>query len=376
MDIAQDTHGNKHYILGKMGVDGQGTLYATKNKNIILREAANAETNPDLIPLSEVDKLLLPIDYLAAPNVGYLINIPEDAVPLSHIMSNVEAMLPAKGIKRRLIILCEVAKILIKLHSLPVMYGSMSPLRIFLTPKTDEAYLLYSDKINFSMSFTAESDADPYISPEAKNGKGTTLASDSYTFGALAYDFLTLGQDEDALSDDLKEMLENTQLEKPLKRPKIAEIYKILLRQIDLIVTCKKCNSDFYYNKTECLGCSSPPPRMFKAKIYDKVGESDIPRGLKILEFASHGQFFWNYHTDNTLLTGGRLTPRIHCVLNISEDRKLNLIFKNLMDKKITINDQVVDVGKNALVSLPCELVRITFSLYDKTYRYIDMVMI
>ena len=387
MEPVVDARGNKHYITEKIASDGQGVLYSTKNSDIVVRDAQGR--NGDLkryeyakiLPLSEIENLLLPIDYLEAPHVGYVLNIPEGYIPLSSIFSagnDNAADFYAKtgGFKRRLGILSEIAKVLIRLHALPIMYGSMAPSRIFITSRAagTDACLLYSVKMDFSMGFVEEMDADPYIAPEARRGQGGTIASDSYSFAALAYELLTMQGTLNVLPVEFKEIFDRSQLE-PLDRPKIVEFYRLFLRQLDMLLSCKKCQADFYYDAEACPKCGSPPPKMLKATIYDQVAESVIDRGFKILEFAANRQCFWNYHTDNVLLDDA-LEPRIDCVLNISGDRKLHLIFKNLMDKDISINDKTVHAGQGTVVALPCELISIKFKLYSATQRCIDVVMV
>ena len=379
MEPMVDEKGNKHYITESLGKDGQGTLYATKNSDIILRVAdkENEQSNFLLLPFIgeslNSEDLLLPLDILVEPNIGHVINIPEGFAPISTLKNTT-------GLKRRLGILSELSKILIKLHSIPVMYGSMSPLRVFISPQaaSNQVRLLFSSKMNFSMSFAEEKDDDTYISPEAAKGSGSTLASDSYTFGALAYNILIFGIDPQQiasiLTPELEQLFERAKGE-PAERPKIAEFYKGFLQQLDLMLTCKKCHFDFLYYAESCPSCAAPLPKMLKASIYDKIGNTTVPCGQKILEFATNRQCFYSYHTDNVLLDD-KIEPRIDCVLKISGDRKLNMIFKNLMDKEIIINDKPVTKGQATVVPLPSEVINISFKLYSATERCIDMVMV
>ena len=368
MEHVTDERGNRHYIQKKVGEDGQGELYTTKNSDIILRINEDEPLicdNINFLPISDVDKLILPVDYFEN---GYVLNIPDGFIPLSFAMNEPSAL----TLKKRLGILTEISKVLTKLHSLPVMYGSMSPARIFISskPSSGDAALLYSSKMDFAMRFIKESDADLYIAPESKLGQGGTTASDSYTFGALATDLL----DGATLTPELTKMLKRTQID-PKNRPKLSDLCKMFMQQFDSIVTCKKCKDDFYFDVTECPGCKSPPPRILKATLYDKVAGATTQRGQKILEFASHRQCFFNYHTDNVLLDS-QVIPRIDCMVNVSADRKLHLIFKNLMDKDITVNEKLVESGQASVVALPCELIQISFPLFSETKRYIDMVMV
>ena len=385
MQSIMDEKGNRHFITGKIGTDGQGILYATKNKDIILRDAegrvehAQRYDNAKLLPLSEIENLLLPMDCLKEPNIGYTLNIPNNFAPLSTIMNpggKPDFYIKTGGFKRRLEILTNISKILIKLHSLPCIYGSMSPNRIFISSKVinGEAFLLYSVKIDFIMNFAQEKDSDTYIAPEASRGRGGGFSSDSFAFGALSGDLLTMDGAYDIVDPKIKELLKKSQSE-PSKRPKMSEFYKTFFYSLDSLVSCKKCHNTFFYKTKLCPNCQNPVPKLIKAVIYDKVGESNIERAVKILEIATHRQCFFNYHTDIVLLDDD-IVPRIDCMLNVSADRKLNLIFKNLMDKEISVNDKSITPSQATLVPLKGKMIRIKFKLYSKIERHIDMVMI
>ncbi|MCL2400194.1 MAG: hypothetical protein FWC91_10710 [Defluviitaleaceae bacterium] len=379
MEPMIDEKGNKHYITEMLGRDGQGTLFATKNSDIIIRVTYKDIPYDEYSFLSvigdslDTESFVLPTDNLKEPNIGYVFNIPKDFVPISTLNDTI-------GIKRRLSILAELAKVLIKLHAIPIMYGSMSHLRVLISPQaSNQVRLLYSGKMNFSMGFKEEKDADTYISPEAAKGKGSSLASDSYTFGALAYNILTLGKDPGLhettiLTPELEQLFERAKGD-PAERPKMTEFYKGFLQQLDLMLTCKKCLFDFFYHVEACPKCAAPLPKMIKANIYDKIGNTTIPHSQKILEFATNRQCFYNYHTDNVIMNG-KIEPTIDCVLKISGERKLNLIFKNLMDKEIFVDNNPVATGQGSVVALPSELIRISFKLHSTTERCIDMVMV
>ena len=365
METMVDQKGNTHYVKDKIGIDGQGTLYSTKNSGIIVRETVADDNfeNAAVLPLDELPNILTPAEYLKAPKNGYVIHLPEGVIPLENAGN--------LTLKRRLTILANMAKILIKLHSMPIIYGSLSPLRIFIEPKTDEVYLLYSSKMDFCMRFTEENDADTYVAPEAQKGQGCTLLSDVYTLGSFTTDFLDLEKIE--LLEELKTLLDSTKKE-PENRPKMSELYKILFKQLDLLLTCKKCKDDFHYMAEKCPFCETPPPKMLKASIYDVIEENPVQRGLKILEFAAKRQCFFNYHTENILLDT-QIFPTIDCILNITEGRRLNLIFKNLMPKTISINGKTVSNNQATIVQLPCEIIKIEFPLYSEITRHIDLVM-
>jgi serine/threonine protein kinase len=250
----------------------------------------------------------------------------------------------------------------------------LSPNRVFISAKNNSVILLASVQMSGMMSFANERGGDEYSAPEAGNGR-RTMQSDIYALGAFAYDFLTLNGE--LIPTDMPELLEMLKLSRAYnadKRPKIIELYRCFLQQLDILLSCKTCKNDFVYTAKSCPDCDTPLPKMFKARLYDKAAELQIDRGTKVIEFAATRQCFWNYHTDNVLLRDS-VEPRIDCALNISADKKLRFIFKNLMEKEIEINGNPVAPGAASIVALPVEQIQIAFKLHTSTTRHIDMVM-
>ena len=382
-----DAKGNIHHLTQQIGTDGQGALYLTSNGGVILRMSPERESDcqryddAKLLPLSHIDNICMPIEYLQKPHIGYLITLPEDFVPLRTLVDVTKGQTPTDfytrsgGTKWRLHLLADLAKTLHNLHALPVMYGSMSLDRVFIPPKTinPTIRLLYSVKMDCSMTFQEEHDEDPYTAPESGQGQ-TSLLSDSYAFSALAYDVLTLSKElEKVITPEFKAIFTQAAEPTPTLRPKMINFYRAFLQQLDMLVTCKKCRLDFLYAPA-CPFCQDSPPKVLKAVIYDQVEQTRIDRGLKVFEFAIMQHFFWNYHTDNILLHDS-IEKSIESAISISADKKLTLMLKNLMDKDIFVNDIHLEPGQETNIALPCERILVSFKLYSSVTRYIDMVI-
>ena len=380
MKQVTDDKGYKYSVKEEIGSDGQGKLYSTNNANVIIREAEGVDPkeydNVKVLPISNIKKLILPDNYIG--NSGYVLKIPESFVPLSNLMKHGakdDFYISTGGLKRRLDILAGIAQVLNELHAIPVMYGSMAPCRIFIDSDVshNDAYLLYSKKMDFSMSFREETDEDPYISPEAKKGMGSTLACDSYTFAALASDLLT-NYNTQIISPALNELLNKAGRE-PGQRPAMLELHKTLLKELDLLIKCKKCMQDFYFETAKCPICKAELPRLIKASIYDESEGKILDRGTKVWEFAVGIQSLYNYHTDN-VLTGDTIESRIDCAINVSRDRKVSFIIKNLMEKEIFVNKKPLPTRQATLIQLPCESIDISYPLFSSVKRCINLVMI
>ena len=385
MEKLIDERGNTHSLTMQLGKDGQGTLYATKNPTVVIRDSQDREgdrllyDDVKLLPLSEVDNILLPDCCLRKPSVGYSLNIPEGFAPLSNIMSsdknNESLYLKTGGVKRRLGLLVNLAKILAELHGLAVMYASMSPNRVFISNDNSSnlVYLLYSVKMSCFMSFKVDDDGDPYMAPEAKSGKGACLAGDVYAYAALARDLLTDYETRPIITDGISALFRQA-FGSADKRPTIMDFYTLFTKTSDCLLTCQKCGTGFLSDAPKCPACSAAPPKMMEACIYDIISETRVDRGVKILEFAPGRQCFWNYHTESALLCETP-KPAIDCAFNISADKKLHFIFKNLMDKPITLNEKTVAPGQSGAVALPAKKILISYKLCANTERFIEMAM-
>ena len=349
-----DSKGNVHLITREIAADEQGTLLATNNTDIIIRETNlhyKGSIRPSLyLMLSQIDQLILPLDYLESPHMGYTMNIPEGFAPFQAADTD---------LKLRVKILAQVAKILSKLHAIGISYGSIEHGRIFVSNsgKTDKAYLLYSANMDFNIYLNED---DEEID--------TTM--DTFAFGSFASDILS-GYSIDL---QLKRLLTRSQ-DVPEERPKMIELYRAFLQQIDMLIKCKQCGLDMHYEDNFCPSCHTSPPSMIKATIYDIIDKTSFVKYLKIMEFNSSSQDFTNFHTDN-LLMDDPIKPAINCGLDTSSSRNLNYVFTNLMDKEIVVNDVVTAHGDSCAIALPCDLIRISFDLSSKIKRRIDMVIV
>jgi len=375
---------NTHNIKELLGEDKQGKIFSTQNAGIILRNATpeNDHARYDdvkLLPLQDIENIILPGHYL--PEGGYIMTIPEDYVPLSTIMTAPDAnaaeaakfYVQTGGLKRRLALLADLAKTLLKLHSLPCMYGSLSPVRIFISSDSakKDILLLYSVKMAATMP-PHDNDNEPYTAPEARDGLAS-LHSDIYSFGALAQDLLT-AKNTIPLTDELAEMLNRAVSETASERPRLINIYRLLMTEMDSLLTCQGCSTDFHYTAEACFACGGKSSKALKGTIYDTVNETRIDRGVKIFEFSTNKQTIFN-HLTNLVLLGDKIEPRIDCVINIA-GKKLHFILKNMMDKDIIVNDETIVPEQAKAIPLPIPLIRIEFLLHSSVTRTIDLVII
>ena len=389
MESLIDENGNAHYIGSQIASDGQGTLYRTKGEGILVCDA-NARIehrqkyiDARLLPLESIDNIIMPSVYLREPAVGYVILTPKDFSPLSELMNSgqdkQEFFTRTGGLKRRVLLMAELAKTLHILHSLPCMYGSISPHRVYIPSDTDKTglFLLYSINMSATMPFSFKEDTDGYTAPESKKGMAT-IRSDVYSFGKLAYDLLTLeGAFSDVLdnSEGMADLLALAVSDDPYKRPMMPDLYKNLLQLRDLLVSCQACRRDFVCVGKLCPYCNKRLPKILKAKIHDKVINRKIDRGHRVFELIPGvQQCFWNYHTEHVLFRDS-VEPSIGCMAGITSSKKLRFIIKNMMQKKLKVNEKVLTPGQTTAIPLPCDSINISFPLHTLVYRHIEMVI-
>ena len=384
-----DENGNKHYAKEQLASDKQGVLYLTRGEGVVICDASNSEEDNQkyidakLLPLESVENVIMPSLYLKEPSVGYVMLLPKDFSPLSDLLSpeenKQEFYTKTGGLKRRLLLMAELAKTFHILHSLPCMYGRLSPHRVFVPNDNDktETLLLYSINMTATMPFSSEADANGYTAPESKNGMAT-IRSDVYSFSKLAYDVLTLnGAFSDIVdnSSHLADMLALAASDDPNSRPMMPDIYKSLLQLRDMLVSCQDCRRDFVYVGKRCPFCKKRLAKMLKAKIIDVVEDRKIERGNKMFELTPGvQQCFWSYHTEHILFRDS-IEPSIGCMAGISSSKKLRFIIKNLMQKDLNVNEKILAPTETIAIPLPSGIINISFPLYSLVYRHIEMVI-
>ena len=388
MEYFIDENGNRHYTAGQIASDGQGVFYRAKGEGVFICDSSaihgqkHKYIDAKLLPLESVENIIMPCAYLKEPYAGYIMLVPGDFSPLTEIMNHShnkrEFYAKTGGLKRRVLLMAELAKTLHMLHSVPCMYGPVMPHRMFIPTAANktELFLLYSVNMTATMPFTAQEESNRYAAPEAKNGVAT-IHSDVYSFGRLAHDLFTMeGTFGETLDNStrLRETLTLAMSDDPYRRPVMPDLHKCFLRVSDLLVSCKNCHRDFMYLDNKCPFCKKRLPKILKARIYDRVENKKVERGQKVFElYPGIQQCFWNYHTEHVLYRDSA-EPRIGCMTGISSSKKLHFIVKNLMNKDLKANGKLLAPGQTSAITLPCESIKISFLLHAAVYRHIEMV--
>jgi len=350
----KDENGKIYEVKKRIGEGGQGIVFEVKggkqaiklirSSSSICRE--QLRTKLQGVRRLEIEDLPIakPLQMLAKPNVGYVMELYTGMQPLSKLIFPGKKINPllfyiqTGGLKRRLEVLSKVAGAFLKMHGRSLIYGDPSPNNIFISedPDFSEIRLIDSDNIQFNTSRESSSVYTPrYGAPELVLGKtpANTL-TDIYAFAVIVFETLTyihplLGdqildgepeKEEEAfkggypwidhstdrtngtirglerdntLSPELMKLCSETfedGLLIPEKRPGISKWVDKLYSALDNTLSCPSCNGSFYRNKKECPWCSDENDRQYSpAHVLGKIGRWEPESPSKKVNFTPDG---------------------------------------------------------------------------------------
>lgn len=261
-----------------------------------------------------------PLALLAAPRCGYVMELMDGLIPLQSLLDRfVEAgeeaplnYLQQGGLRRRIRILCQLARTLNQLHARGMLYGDLSPTNIFVSDDTAyaEVWLIDCDNISLEAHSGLTLHTPDYGAPEVVRGEAMLSSlSDCWSFAVIAYQVLTHNhpfkgevvnegepEEEDAAlrgkypwinhaEDDANacfanlpiQMLEHSRLpelfhrcferglDQPYERPSMAEWLEALSEIDEHLFTCVSCGADSMLplgidmaHDATCFFCDAP----------------------------------------------------------------------------------------------------------------------
>lgn len=213
-----DEDGYKHYIDTKLGQGGQGAVFKTTDKNIVIKVSLNPNTgeiisnknqyikfkdNIDevrILPLSKELHIAKPSRMLKEPVNGYVMRLLSDMQPIKKlIIPNSDSIAKfyneTGGLRRRLSLLKNIARELAIINSKSIVYADISPENIFVSSNIDdnEIWFIDADNMRFTVDFTNTIYTPGYGAPEVVKGiSSNNTLSDIYSFALIAFELLTL----------------------------------------------------------------------------------------------------------------------------------------------------------------------------------------
>ncbi|PCB62948.1 protein kinase, partial [Pseudomonas aeruginosa] len=149
--MVQDSKGSVYELTSELSSGGQGVVYRTQYPQALIKGFTNKDeqarrrwrehiewlTRQDLADL----KLARPLELLAEPRCGYVMELMDGLVPLQGLLDSFanaeeeahEDYLRQGGLRRRIRILGQMARTLNQLHGRGMLYGDLSPNNIFVS---------------------------------------------------------------------------------------------------------------------------------------------------------------------------------------------------------------------------------------------------
>ena len=233
-----DEYGNIHKTEKELGRGGQGVVYLTKDKDVVIKEALkNNNIITDKTEIQKFHHLINNIIFKPIPSdieiarpvallkdkAGYIMKMLDGMNPIKELFSQelskeevdkLKAEIPkflgefsktnlrgaifithylkTGSLRKRLYILAKIATILYRLHLRGLVYLDISPNNIFYS---DKIYFIDIDNLKYNSKIT-QYDAiftPDYEVPEvASNKESNSFYSDIYAFGILSFYLLTM----------------------------------------------------------------------------------------------------------------------------------------------------------------------------------------
>lgn len=210
--VVKDTRGSSYELTEVINRGGQGIVYRTTYPQTLVKGFTNQDPqerqrwrnhitwllSQDLSDL----KLARPLILLAEPRFGYVMELMDGLVPLDSLLNSfinageesLADYLRQGGLRRRIRILCQLARTLNQLHARGMLYGDLSPSNIFVSddPRHAETWLIDCDNISLTAHHNLTLHTMDYGAPEVVRGESLLSSlTDVWSFAVIAWQLLT-----------------------------------------------------------------------------------------------------------------------------------------------------------------------------------------
>ena len=213
-----DRRNTVYTLKNKLGEGGQGLVCTTDIPNVLIKVAK--EKNPEKIKARkrhlewimrqnlEGLHIARPQEIIAKPAnvVGYVMELMDGLEPLDKSLEtsflqlaehgSLEGYRQTGGLKRRLLLLRELARTLADLHARGLAFGDLSPANIFVSESVEYHQLWLIDCDNICVTERIGRDyiyTQGYAAPEIiRQESGVNVSTDGWSFAVVALKLLTL----------------------------------------------------------------------------------------------------------------------------------------------------------------------------------------
>ncbi|SEA22550.1 protein kinase domain-containing protein [Marinobacterium iners] len=214
--LVHDQYGAEYECPELLGEGGQGKVWKTNHQNTLVKTFYRKDPDKEKRWFDHVQWVLrqdleglsiaAPKALIQKPVPGYVMELMDGLHPLSAEMEGsftslvggegLTGFLKTGGLKRRLLLLAELANTLARLHAKGLAYGDLSPNNIFVSERVKDArvWLIDCDNICTNERSGWEHLHTPgYGAPEVVRGEsGVNSLTDAWSFAVIAYQLLTL----------------------------------------------------------------------------------------------------------------------------------------------------------------------------------------
>lgn len=218
--ILEDIHGDRYPLNAQLASGGQGVVYTTDLPQILIKGFTNKDETAKKRWRAHIEwlirqdlqdlKLARPLVLMKEPRMAYSMELMDGLIPLKDLFDSfikasddiseenpaphIQDYLDQGGLKRRIGILCQLARTLNQLHSRGMLYGDISPDNIFVSDDIDhtETWLIDCDNISFESHSGLSVHTPEYGAPELVRGEAMLSSmTDCWSFAVVAYQLLT-----------------------------------------------------------------------------------------------------------------------------------------------------------------------------------------
>jgi len=349
-----DLRGTTYELKSKLSEGGQGIVCHTQFPNVLVKVSKFPKEDPrskawfdhlQWVSRQPLDglKIARPQALIDTPRHGYVMALMDGLEPLQHLLGlSLEAakngngpdfFIESGGLSRRLRLLTGLARTLAELHGRGLAYGDLAPGNVFVSRSVEhaECWLIDSDNISvLSREGGHKIYTDGYGAPEiVRKVSGTDSLTDSWSFGVIAFQLLTLqhpllgdlvndGEQDDEkralrgefpwiddLDDDSnrassgvsRDWVLTKELQRlchqcfgpgrnaPEVRPTMSEWRAAFEAAAARLMNCSGCGSGFYFNRdSECNFCDHLQEDvehvLMRHYLYSSVSEEEQQAGL------------------------------------------------------------------------------------------------